>query len=82
MLKSTLIRHTLAAQIGQTNTLVAISGKVVHEAYVDLGYRGVDADNPGVRVMHRGRIKSMTKLEKEAAEATPGGGAGDWAREA
>ena len=57
--------HTLAAQIEQTNTLVASSGKVVHEACVDLGYRGVDKDNPGVRVMHRGRIKSMTKLERK-----------------
>ena len=56
---------TLAAQIKQSNELVATSGKVVHEAYVDLGYRGVDADNPGVRVMHRGRIKSMTKLERK-----------------
>jgi len=57
--------HTLAAQIGQTNTLIGASGKAIKEAYVDLGYRGVDADNPGVRVMHRGRIKSMTKLEKK-----------------
>ena len=57
--------HTLAAQIGQTNALVANSGKAIKEAYVDLGYRGVDADNPGVRVMHRGRIKSMTKLERK-----------------
>ena len=57
--------HTLAAQIKQANTLINTTGKVVHEAYVDLGYRGVDADNPGVRVMHRGRIKSMTKLERK-----------------
>ena len=57
--------HTLAAQIGQTNALINTSGKAVTEAYVDLGYRGVDADNPGVRVIHRGRIKSMTKLERK-----------------
>ena len=57
--------HTLAAQIGQTNTLINTTGKAIKEAYVDLGYRGVDADNRGVRVMHRGRIKSMTKLEKK-----------------
>ena len=30
-----------------------------------MGYRGVDADNPGVRVMHRGRIKSMSLIEKK-----------------
>ena len=57
--------HTLSAQIGQTNTLINTSGKAVIESYVDLGYRGLDADNPGVRVMHRGRIKSMTKLERK-----------------
>ena len=57
--------HTLAEQIGQANELIAKSGRAITEAYVDLGYRGVDADNPGVRVMHRGRIKSMTKLERK-----------------
>ena len=57
--------HTLAAQIEQTNALINTSGKAIKEAYVDFGYRGVDADNPGVRVMHRGRIKSMTKLERK-----------------
>ena len=44
--------------------LVASSGKAITEAYVDLGCRGVDKDNPGGRVMHRGRIKSMTKIER------------------
>jgi len=24
------------------------------------GYRGVDADNPNVEILHRGRFKSMT----------------------
>ena len=57
--------HTLAAQIKQTNALINTSGKAVTEAYVDLGYRGVDANNAHVRVIHRGRIKSMTKLEKK-----------------
>ncbi len=57
--------HTLAAQIKQANSLIQTSGKAITEAYVDLGYRGVDADNPGVRVMHRGGIKSMTKLERK-----------------
>jgi IS5 family transposase len=27
---------------------------------VDLGYRGVDADNPGVEIIHRGKFKSLT----------------------
>ena len=28
--------------------------------YVDLGYRGVDADNPGVAIKHRGKFKTLT----------------------
>jgi len=31
---------------------------------VDLGYRGVDADNPGVQTIHRGKYKSLTDHEK------------------
>lgn len=33
-------------------------------AVVDLGYRGVDADNPGVEIIHRGRFKSLTALQR------------------
>lgn len=29
--------------------------------YVDLGYRRVDRDNPGIEVIHRGKIKSLSK---------------------
>jgi IS5 family transposase len=33
---------------------------------VDLGYRGVDvqADNPGVEIIHRGKFKSLTKQQR------------------
>ena len=57
--------HTLAAQITQCNGLIESSGKAVKQAFVDLGYRGVDADNPGVHVVHRGRIKSMSKTQRK-----------------
>jgi IS5 family transposase len=30
---------------------------------VDLGYRGVDADNPGIDIKHRGKAKSLTAQE-------------------
>jgi transposase, IS5 family len=40
--------HTLAAQISQCNELTKATGSEVKQAFVDLGYRGVDADNPGV----------------------------------
>ena len=31
---------------------------------VDLGYRGVDADNPGVQIIHRGKYQSLSDHEK------------------
>jgi IS5 family transposase len=30
---------------------------------VDLGYRGVDSDNPTVRIAHRGKKKSLSESE-------------------
>jgi IS5 family transposase len=56
--------HTLAAQISQCNELIQAAGSEVKQAFVDLGYRGVDADNPGVEVVHRGRIRSMSERQK------------------
>jgi IS5 family transposase len=32
---------------------------------VDLGYRGVDAANPGVLIKHRGWIRSMTDKDRQ-----------------
>jgi len=57
--------HTLAAQIAQCNALSSRAAKPVREAIVDLGYRGVDADNPGVNIVHRGRIKSMSQSQRK-----------------
>lgn len=34
-------------------------------AYVDLGYRGVDADIPGVAIKHRGKFKTLTSEERK-----------------
>ncbi|MCF8176896.1 MAG: hypothetical protein K9J74_00150 [Sulfuritalea sp.] len=31
---------------------------------VDLGYRGVDKDNPSVEIIHRGKYKSLTKQQR------------------
>ena len=59
--------HTLQAQIAQSNALIARCGRVIKQAVVDLGFRGIDVAlaNPGVDVKHRGRIKSMTKAERK-----------------
>ena len=34
-------------------------------AYVDLGYRGVDRDNPGLSIKHRGKFKTLSKTERK-----------------
>jgi IS5 family transposase len=57
--------HTLKAQIAQCDALTKGVGRPVKQAFVDLGYRGVDKDNPGIEVVHRGRIKSMSKAQKK-----------------
>ena len=57
--------HTLKTQLAQSNGLIKAAGRSIKQAIVDLGYRGVDKDNPGVDVVHRGRIKSMSQAEKK-----------------
>jgi transposase, IS5 family len=56
--------HTLAEQLEQVRNLCQDIGVQPKIAVVDLGYRGVDADNPGVEIIHRGRFKSLTALQR------------------
>ncbi len=56
--------HILAAQLEQTSILLEDVGRTPKQVVVDLGYRGVDADNPGVEIIHRGRFKSMTNQQR------------------
>ena len=56
--------HVLSAQLEQTNNLLQDLGRSPKQVIVDLGYRGVDADNPGVQIIHRGKYKSLTDHEK------------------
>ena len=56
--------HVLSAQLEQTNNLLQDLGRSPKQVVVDLGYRGVDADNPGVQIIHRGKYKSLTEHEK------------------
>jgi len=51
--------HTLHEQIEQTTILLQDSGIKPTTAVVDLGYRGVDADNPGLTITHRGKAKRL-----------------------
>ena len=56
--------HILAAQLEQTAILLEGVRRTPKQVVVDLGYRGVDADNPGVQIIHRGRFKSMTLQQR------------------
>lgn len=57
--------HTLREQLEQAATLMQDTGIRPTTAYVDLGYRGVDADLPGVAIKHRGKFKTLTTQERK-----------------
>lgn len=59
--------HVLNAQpeqTGKTGVLLQDIGTRPREVIVDLGYRGVDRDNPGVKLLHRGKHKSMSRAQR------------------
>jgi IS5 family transposase len=56
--------HVLSDQLEQTRNLLQDLRREPKQVLVDLGYRGVDADNPGVQIIHRGRYNSLCALEK------------------
>ena len=56
--------HTLAKQLEQTTKLLQDLGRKPKQAIVDLGCRGVDADNPGVEIIHRGKYKTLTAVQR------------------
>src|SRR5450631_1305525 len=56
--------HVLAVQLEQTTNLLQDLGRSPTQVIVDLGFRGVDADNPGIEIIHRGRYKSLTLQQK------------------
>lgn len=56
--------HTLAEQLEQAAILMEDTGKKPRQVVVDLGFRGVDAANPGVEIIHRGRFKSLTDQQR------------------
>jgi transposase, IS5 family len=56
--------HILSAQLEQTHILIDRWGSSPKEVVVDLGFRGVDPDNPSVQIIHRGKYKSLTSKQK------------------
>ena len=57
--------HILNAQLEQSRTLLDDVGMMPREAVVDLGFRGGDWDNPGVEIIHRGKIKQLSAQQKK-----------------
>lgn len=56
--------HVLNEQLEQTTILLENTGKAPKQVIVDLGYRGVDKDNPTMEIIHRGKYKSLTKQQR------------------
>ena len=56
--------HTLAEQLEQATILTEDTGGRPKQVVVDLGFRGVDAANPGVQIIHRGKFKSLTDQQR------------------
>jgi len=56
--------HILSAALEQATNLLQDHQIKPEQAVVDLGFRGVDADNPGVQIIHRGKFKSLTALQR------------------
>jgi IS5 family transposase len=57
--------HTLNEQLEQATILMQDSRSKPATAFVDLGYRGVDADNPQVHIVHRGKAKRISEQERK-----------------
>jgi IS5 family transposase len=56
--------HTLAGQIEQTNNLLQDIGVKPATVVADLAYRGVDKDLAPVQVIHRGKVRSLTPVQR------------------
>ncbi|WP_226858625.1 transposase [Diaphorobacter aerolatus] len=57
--------HTLSEQLEQCRILMQDCQARPTRVVVDLGYRGVDADNPDVRIVHRGKSKRLSAQERQ-----------------
>ena len=56
--------HILSAVLEQATNLTQDVGLKIKHIVVDLGFRGVDADNPDRQIIHRGKFKSLSKQQK------------------
>ena len=56
--------HILSAVLEQATNLTQDVAVTLKHIVVDLGFRGVDADNPDKEIIHRGKFKSLSKQQK------------------
>jgi transposase, IS5 family len=56
--------HILSAVLEQATNLMQEHAVQLKQIVVDLGFRGVDADNPDKEIIHRGKYKSLTSQQK------------------
>lgn len=56
--------HILAEQLEQVTILTEDVAAKPKQIFVDLGFRGVDAANPDVQIVHRGKVKSLTDRQR------------------
>lgn len=56
--------HILNAVLEQATNLLQDHAAQLKQIVVDLGFRGVDADNPDKKIIHRGRYKTLSPQQK------------------
>ena len=54
--------QTLAEQLEQATIPMRDTGATPATVYIDLGYRGVDHDNPQIDIRHRGKKKTLGEI--------------------
>ena len=56
--------HILSAVLEQATNLTQETSVTIRQVIADLGFRGVDADNPDKQIIHRGKFKSLSPQQK------------------
>lgn len=57
--------HILSAALEQVTNLTQDLPVQIKHVVVDLGFRGVDADNPDKHIVHRGKFKSLSRQHRD-----------------
>jgi hypothetical protein len=66
--------HILREQLEQVSVLLEDVGVKPKQVVVDLGFRGVDGENPGVEIIHRGKAKRLSLRQRRWLKRRSAGG--------